>query len=356
MPAPLVSLLVPIYNVERYLRECLDSAKNQTLKDIEIICINDGSTDSSPDIIREYMAADQRFRMIDKPNSGYGSSMNMGLKEATGKYVGILESDDFFEPNALEALFNAAERHNAQVAKANFWFYWSVPQEKDEFFELVTPDMANRPFNPQEEFDIYYKKPSIWSALYRRDYLEEHTITFLETPGASYQDAGFNFKVWANATCVTFLHEGILHYRQDNEASSVNSPTKVYCVCDEYAEMERFLDAHPEKAYLKPVEEKMKYDSYMWNYDRLAEPLRREFIVRFAEEFKKDTESGVVDLSLFEPWKQADLALMLEDPMLFHVGRQAQAGESAMTKMARYYKAGGFSLLSAAIRNKTRKR
>lgn len=92
---PKVSLLVPICNVERYLRECLDSAVAQTLKDIEIICINDGSTDSSPDIIREYMERDPRVKMIDKANSGYGDSMNRGLEMACGEYVGILESDDF---------------------------------------------------------------------------------------------------------------------------------------------------------------------------------------------------------------------------------------------------------------------
>ena len=85
---PKVSLLVPICNVERYLRECLDSAVAQTLKDIEIICINDGSTDSSPDIIREYMERDPRVKMIDKANSGYGDSMNRGLA-FTSKSVSI---------------------------------------------------------------------------------------------------------------------------------------------------------------------------------------------------------------------------------------------------------------------------
>ena len=106
---PAVSLLIPIYNVERYLPECLDSAVGQTLMDIEVICINDGSTDSSPEIISRYAAKDDRIKVIDKPNSGYGCSMNLGLQEATGEYVGILESDDFFEPDALESLYRAAK-------------------------------------------------------------------------------------------------------------------------------------------------------------------------------------------------------------------------------------------------------
>ena len=202
---PVVSLLVPIYNVEKYLRECLDSAKSQTLSDIEIICINDGSTDSSPDIIREYMQADSRFKIIDKANSGYGASMNQGLDAACGKYIGILESDDFFEPDALEKLVNAAEAAEAQVAKANFWFYWSTPEEKNELFELVTAPMTGHVVNPHKETEIFYLKPSIWSAVYRKDFLEQNGIRFLETPGASFQDSSFNFKVWAMADRVVFF-------------------------------------------------------------------------------------------------------------------------------------------------------
>ena len=102
--APAVSLLVPICNVEKYLRQCLESAREQSLSNIEIICINDGSTDSSLDIINEYVEADPRFRVLDKPNSGYGDSMNKGLSMCTGEYVGILESDDFLDSGALQAM------------------------------------------------------------------------------------------------------------------------------------------------------------------------------------------------------------------------------------------------------------
>ena len=89
---PAVSVLIPCYNVEKYLRQCLDSVVNQTLKDMEILCINDGSTDSTPAVIKEYAAKDSRIRVIDKPNSGYGDSMNRALDAATGEYVGIVES------------------------------------------------------------------------------------------------------------------------------------------------------------------------------------------------------------------------------------------------------------------------
>ena len=150
---PKVSLLVPICNVERYLRECLDSAVAQTLKDIEIICINDGSTDESPAIIREYMERNARVKMIDKANSGYGDSMNRGLDMARGKYVGILESDDFMAPDALEKLVSAAERCNADFAKANFDFYWSKPEERRSLHEMFRPKDCGKPVCSDESIE-----------------------------------------------------------------------------------------------------------------------------------------------------------------------------------------------------------
>lgn len=346
---PVVSLLVPIYNVEKYLRECLDSAKNQTLSNIEVICINDGSTDGSPDIIREYIQTDSRFRAINKPNSGYGASMNLGLDVACGKYVGILESDDFFEPDALETLVNAAEAANAQVAKANFWFYWSMPEEKNEPFELVTEPMTGHVVDPHKETEIFYLKPSIWSAVYRRDFLEQNNIRFLETPGASYQDASFNFKVWASAQRAVFLSDIVLHYRQDNEASSVNSPSKVYCVCDEYAEMDRYIEGRKDQEFLKRILEKMKYDSYMWNYERLSESLGAEFLARFSEEFKSDLDKGLVDLSIFDPWKIPDLQMIVNHPAVFQANKEFAASRGKFAKAVHYLKTGGPSLLFEAF-------
>ena len=107
-----VSVVIPVYNVERYLRQCLDSVINQTLKEIEIIIVNDGSKDSSLSIIKEYAAADNRITVIDKPNGGYGESMNRGFDKATGEYIGIIESDDYAELDMFEKLYATACEHD----------------------------------------------------------------------------------------------------------------------------------------------------------------------------------------------------------------------------------------------------
>src|SRR5207253_2318057 len=108
---PNVSIIVPVYNNEKYLSECLDSLINQTLKDIEIILVNDGSNDNSLLICYEFGKIDGRIKVIDKPNGGVSSARNTGLKLASGKYVGFVDSDDWIESDMYEKMYSAAERH-----------------------------------------------------------------------------------------------------------------------------------------------------------------------------------------------------------------------------------------------------
>ena len=326
MEIPKVSSVVPIYNVEKYLRQCLDSIIHQTLKDIEIICVDDGSTDSSPEIIREYMAKDPRVKVITKPNSGYGNSMNRGFDMAEGEYIGIVESDDYADPEMFETLYRIAKENKLDVVKSGFYYYFSVPKEKNEKVEIVSKTRAGVTFCPATDFrapmemvEFFNIKPTIWSAIYRKDFIREYNIRFNETPGASFQDASFNFKVMAQAKRVQLIQDAFLHYRQDNENSSVNSPGKVFCVCDEYAEMQRFLDTNPmNRGELECVCKRIKYDSYIWNFNRLAKKYKYLFLERAAEEFKNDFEKGTMNPRYFEKYKWEDVKKLVEDPIGYY--------------------------------------
>jgi len=353
---PRLTVLVPIYNVERYLDECLASLAAQTFTDFEVICVNDGSTDGSRDIIQTYLDADPRFRVIDKPNSGYGASMNRGLAEARGDYVTILESDDWLDPDAYEVLMGLATAHAAEVVRANFFFYWSQPHPKDQVCDLITPSMCDRVVNPQREHDIFFIKSAIWSAVYRRDFLEANDIAFLETPGASYQDTGFNFKVWIAATRAWFVHQAYLHYRQDNEQSSVNSPAKVYSICAEHAEIARYLAARPDRAYLDGVRLRVKFDNYLWNYDRLAAELKPEFAHRMASEFAAELARDP-DLGEFDPGQLADFRRIVDNPELWAAAWAARWQHGVFPKARHYLFTGGPGLLAEVVRRRlTRKR
>lgn len=323
---PKVSIVVPVYNVEKYLRQCLDSIINQTLKDIEVICVNDGSTDSSLLILKEYANRDARVRIIDKPNGGYGHSMNKGFDQAEGEYIGIVESDDYADLDMFEKLYACAKEHELDVVKSGFYYFYSKNGEQNIPNPIASHVMSARTFCPIEGFrakmemvDFFNMKPTIWSAIYRKEFIRSNNIRFNETPGASYQDASFNFKVWVCAQRVRLMEESFLHYRQDNEASSINSPGKVYCICDEYDEMERFLDTHPyQKGKIEPLMVRVKYDSYNWNYERLSEPLQAEFIQRFCDDFKKHEADGTLQKGYFEWYKWNTIQKIMNNPQKYH--------------------------------------
>lgn len=395
---PKISVLMPIYNVERYLREALLSVADQTLCDIEILCINDGSTDDSRAIAAEFCKLDARFKLIDKPNSGYGASMNRGLAEAQGDYIAILEPDDIYEPTALEALYKAAQVSDADVTKANYWFYWSKPQPKDKLIQVVKPawfenatqiehlavgslvigsnngdasdGIACMVADPYELPGIFFMIPSIWSALYKRSYLAEHNIRFLETPGASFQDLSFTFKVFAYTHKVCLVDAPVLHYRQDNESSSVNDPKKAYCVIEELAEIDAVVEALavnndlgdqvPIKSqntrmqrvvsdqYLSQIAYRIAYDNYLWNYQRLAPDVRKAFIQQGANDLRAKQADGYYNPEFFEPYQQLNHDALMKDVDAFD--KAYPKTPSLPAKAWYYFKLGGPSALASILR------
>jgi len=291
---PKVSIIVPVYNTEKYLRLCLDSIVGQTLRDIEIILINDGSSDDSMKIIKEYAKLDNRVTVIDKPNEGYGKTMNCGINAANGKYIGIVESDDWIEPDMYESLYTLAEKHGVQVVKSNFFNYTTAKETLNK--SVLPDDDLEMVIDPKKRSEIFLKRTCIWSAIYHREFLNNNKIRFLESPGASYQDIGFNFKVWILADKVWLTPKAYLHYRTDNDNQSVKSQDKVFCVCDEWKEILRFLDDHPElKKASYQLRNHVMFNDYKWNFLRLKGEKREEFRKIFALEYEDILKNNGLD-------------------------------------------------------------
>ena len=337
MPMPKVSVVIPCYNVEKYLRECMDSVVNQTLKDIEIICVNDGSTDTTLSILQEYADRDNRIRIIDKKNSGYGDSMNCGFDVANGDYLGIVESDDFAEPDMFERLYESAAKHQLDVCKAGFFQYSTLPEIKNVPILSAAKIAGKNIFcpttgfqSPRRQAAFFKATAAIWAGIYRREFIRENHIRFNPTPGASYQDVGFSFKVWAKAKRVLFLDRCLLHYRVDNAGSSVHSSGKVYCICDEFAEINRFLQTDPaQQELLLPVMVSSKYDSYIWNYERLTGAFQAEFLHWFHKEFCQHQHDGTLKRQYFSWYSWNNLQKLLLDPNHYHdIQSRKLAGES----------------------------
>lgn len=305
---PKLSILVPIFNVEKYLDECLNSLAKQTLKDVEVICINDGSTDGSSNILQRYAKKYTNFTVINKKNSGYGDSMNQGLKKATGEYIGIVESDDFIEPNAFEELYKLATKTSADIVKANYFYH---SEAGDEIHEVVKNQKLNTPLSISDNPSILLEEPGIWSAIYRRDFLNKNKIRFRTTPGASYQDTGFHFKSFCAAKRIVYTKKAYLHYRTDNANSSVKSLEKVNYIVGEYAEIEKYignLDLSKEAIYTLQV---AKFGAYHWNLQRLPKTLAVKFAKTIKAEFKTTRESDLPQKKYFPSHYWIALQLIL---------------------------------------------
>lgn len=214
---PKISILVPIYNVEKYLKECLDSIINQTFDDIEIICINDGSKDNCPQIINEYVKKDDRIVAIHKGNCGYGSAMNVGLAHATGEYVAIVEPDDYIESTMYEDLYKIAKAYDSDIVKSCFYDNLQCKQEskikKVHWKDFIPED---RSFTIKEYPYFLYYHPSIWSCIYKREFLIKHSLKFVEAPGAGWTDNPFQVQTMCLAERINYTSKAYYYWRRLN--------------------------------------------------------------------------------------------------------------------------------------------
>ncbi len=172
---PSVSVVVPIYNVERYLPQCLEALCSQTLRDLEIVAVNDGSTDGSLSVLQEWARKDERIVIVDKPNSGYGASMNCGIEAARGAYIGIVEPDDFPERDMFKRLLRMAQRHDCDLVKCNFFEHY---EDRDDRIRNFADFPYGRLFDPVEQPRIVCTIPAIWTGLYRKAWLDDEASAF----------------------------------------------------------------------------------------------------------------------------------------------------------------------------------
>lgn len=319
---PKVSVIIPVYNNARYLRECLDSAVEQTLQNIEIICVNDGSTDDSLAIMQEYAARDPRVKVIDKPNGGYGHTMNKGLDAATGEYVAFLESDDSINRDAYRTLVEIADRENLDIVKGDY--YELRGMGPDRVLEPVSlsrnPARYNTVVIPREEPWTFYMPMMNCLGLFRRDMLEKNHIRHNETPGAAHQDMGFWFQTLAGAQSLMFVNQPFYEYRQDNMNASMKSDKTTFSTLDEYAFMREFLDRHPELApELMPIFFHRKFTSSMFSYDRAELSLRLPFLRQLSAEFQEDLDARLFDFERFNQEQKRQLQAILDDPDSYYV-------------------------------------
>ena len=210
----MISIIVPVYKVEPYLRQCVDSILNQTYRDIEVLLIDDGSPDRCGEICDEYARKDQRIRVFHTENKGLSTARNLGLKEAKGEYIGFVDSDDWIEPDMYEVLLRKMQETEADIGVCGLWYEHKNRRE-------VAKDVVDRVFADEESIKALvfnHIKNYVWNKLYRRDTWND--IAFPE--GHVFEDVATTYKTILNVETVMSCSRPLYHYRQREDSIGSN--------------------------------------------------------------------------------------------------------------------------------------
>ena len=279
-----VSVIIPVYNVEKYLRQCLDSIVKQTLREIEIICINDGSTDSSLQILEEYAAKDERIIVLSQENKGVSAARNKGLKIARAPYVYFVDSDDWIDLSCLEKLYAKMLETKADICPLGIWAYDNTLKkiENNHYFDMTC--FQNRPSE-------ICRWPDIKSVIFRRwgpffqgcrtEFLRQHNILFPDR--VKYEDVMFHIKSMILAEKIAFCDENLAYYRRNRPQSIMELSKNDDMVFDAFIFLQESYDfLHQQNIYADLQSEYAKFVLGQLNFhlSRMAPQFKEDFIAK----------------------------------------------------------------------------
>lgn len=289
MNNPKISIIIPVYEVEKYIRECLESVINQTLKDIEIIIVNDGTKDNSMKIIEEYLE-DKRIKIINKENGGLSSARNVGIKNAKGKYIYNLDGDDFISLNILEKLYKKAEEENLDVVIFDINFYSDKLQKNTGVWKDSNFD-ENKIYLGEEYLKEYFLGngcPAVWNKLWKRNIYIENEIYHPED--ISYGEDGSTMtRLMLETKRIGKLNEIGYYYRQRETSMTKKNSIKMTDYLISYNITINYLK---EKNKLQKFQKYLDTYKYKYVYNMLFyfnySDVENEYIREVYEEFFKD--------------------------------------------------------------------
>lgn len=284
---PKVSVVVPIYNVEKYIKKCMDSLVNQTLQEIQIIFVNDGSTDESGNIAKEYASKYlNKIIYLEKENGGLSDARNFGMRYAEGEYIAFLDSDDYVENTMYEEMYNKALQENSDYVECDF--LWEYPDKTKK-------DKRNS-YNNKKEM-LTNVRVVAWNKLIKREILEKNNISFPK--GLRYEDIEFTYKLIPYLNKVSYVDKEFVHYVQRNNsiANVQNERTaEVFTIFD------NIIKYYQEKNFYEEYKEELEY-----SYSRilLCSSLKRICKIKDSKTRKKLIEETFEKLyQQFPLWKE----------------------------------------------------
>ena len=222
MAQPLVSVLIPVYNVEEYLERCLDSVLNQSLTRIEVICVNVGSTDKSLEILKKYQENDSRVIIVSKENGGLPSARNAGIERARGEYIGFVDSDDYVQPDMFEKLYNTAKKEKSDVVVCGANILPETPRASDWLYACLSPGYRKYDkFDANMLFHDMTVTPFLWRTLIKKSLIDKYNLRLNETIMIG-EDKAFQCKVYPLAESITVIPDKLYNYFWCREGSLMN--------------------------------------------------------------------------------------------------------------------------------------
>ncbi|MDP3035370.1 MAG: glycosyltransferase [Methanobacteriaceae archaeon] len=274
-----ISIIIPVYNVEKYLEQCLESVINQTMRELEIICVNDGSTDSSPEILEEFAQKDERIKIIHKENGGIASARNEGLKYVTGEYIGFVDSDDWIEHHMYETLYNNAKSKDCDMVMCSAHVFDDMNQKMRNDMPYFTLERLDESFDGiifdhTHQNLIFGINVTAWNKLYESKFIQENNIRFQE--GLDFEDNPFFYETYLKARNVSLIRDPLYFYRVNRKGSFITSGNK------------RFFDIVPIHRINEDIikENYPKYLDLFYNYKiHTIIPRLKQVDTEYKEEF-----------------------------------------------------------------------
>lgn len=322
-----VSVVIPVYNVEDFLGECLDSITNQTLTDIEIICVNDGSADRSLDILNEYASRDERITVLDQENGGHAVATNRGMKLATGKYIFFMDSDDILELTALEDTYKIAEERQVDFVifqAINYYMDTGELVEAENYSMNALADfVGDRVFNHKDIKDYVFDiTVTPWSKLYNREFVMKNNITYPE--GLVFDDNVFFYDTLFAADRITFLRKHLFK-RRWYSSSSTTSGAKHFInyvdICDLIWQVFFKYDVFDD--FKEKLLAKKFHTNFHW-YQLIKPEFKQLYLDKLREDYKRiasDSQFKEYIMKDLEPYDQKlfEYVLKYEDCDTFDV-------------------------------------
>ena len=314
-----ISVIMPIRNTVNYIRECMESLINQTLKEIEILCIDAQSTDGTREILQEYADKDSRVHIYNDTKGSSGYANNYGMQNAKGEYLAIVEPDDYVAPDMYEKLYQAAKENNADVVRADYKVFFGDGSQREYIDKAVaSADDYGKIHCPADEQRLFQNDMSTWAGIISKELFQQGKVCHNETPGAAYQDNGFWFLTMAHAKRLYYLPASGYRYRMDNPNSSIHNRGKLFAICDEYEFIRSKLEQEGIFGKFVNVYTWAKFIRYLSSYYRLDDTLKPEFARRFAAEVKEHHEKGELRIEEFSKGQQQLLKDLIASDEVFH--------------------------------------